>query len=399
MKKQINYRLLAILFAALAVTAGATFLLHSWQMRRHARTLLAQACQAEADGRLDQAIVRLRRYLVFAPKDNATRVRYGEILEQLATSNHERWRTVAVYEQALYQEPSRHDIRRRLALLAARLGWYTEASRHLEVLLREQPGQAELETLLGQCQEAAGDYPRAVASYQNALRDDPAQVGAYLRLADLLQYRVDQPEKVGRVLDDLVTNNGRSVEAYLARARHRMNHGSPADAGRDMDRARELAPDEPRVLLAAAELARRRGQFDEARRCLRHGREKNPRHVALHLALAALELRCDKPSDAVACLRQGLETLPDQPELLHLLAETLLESGDEHAAEEVIQRLRRAGAPPGLAHYLDGRLRMTRRQWNEAIRTLEEVVQSPASAGRGQSRRTRPRPLPRAAGR
>jgi tetratricopeptide (TPR) repeat protein len=386
MKKHVNFRLLTILLAALVLGSGIAFLLHSWQMRRHARILMAQASQAETEGQLDRAAVCLQRYLVFAPQDNAARARYGEMTEQLAVSDHERWRAVAAYERVLYREPSRQDIRRRLALLALRLGWYTEARQHLEVLLRDRPGQGDLEAALGRCQEEAGDYPRAAVSYQSAIRDAPEQVETYVRLAYLLQYRLDQHENGRRVFDALVRSNSQSAEAYWTRAVHRISHGSLTEATGDMDRACELAPDDPRIRLTAAELAQRRGRLDEARRHLRHGLERSPQSVALHLALAALELRCGRTSEALDRLRKGLQALPEQADLLHLLAETLIESGDERAAEEAIARLRRPGAPPCLAHYLDGRLQMKRRQWAQAIGTLEEVASSPNSAAALTSR-------------
>lgn len=379
MKRTINYRLLSFLLVVGILGIGAAFLIHAGQMRRHAHTLMSRARQAETEGRLDEAMRSLQRYLVFAPEDNAARARCGEMMEELAASNHERWRAVEVYQQVLYREPSRRDIRRRLARLALRLGWTLEARAHLEMLLNEQPGQGDLEYWLGQCQEEAREYSQAAASYQSAIHDDPGQVEAYIRLALLYQDRLDQPENAEHVFDELVRNNGKSAEAYLARAIQRMDRGALTEAARDMDRARDLAPDDARVLLTASELERRRGRWDEARRCLERGRRQQPSRLAPHLALAALELQRNRPREAIACLRQGLQALPDQPDLLLLLGETLLDLGDEPGAAQVMERLRHPGSPPGLAHYFDGRRHMHRAEWIEAIRILEEVTQSPDS--------------------
>ncbi|HTU19758.1 MAG TPA: tetratricopeptide repeat protein, partial [Gemmataceae bacterium] len=221
---------------------------------------------------------------------------------------------------------------------------------------------------------------RAASSYEDAIRDDPRQLEAYLRLALLYQYRLDQPEKAGRVFDALVRYNSSSAEAYLARAIQGMTHGSLSEAGRDLLRARELAPEDAHVLLAAAELERRRGRLPEARRFLLQGRAREPGNLTMHLNLARLERESGHPREAVSCLRQGLQALPDQPDLMLLLAETLVDVDDEPAVEELIQRLRRPGSPPSLAHYLHGRLQMHRKQWMQAIHTLEEVIQSPACA-------------------
>ncbi len=379
MKRPINYRLLARLLAVLAFGAGVVFLTHTAQTKRYARTLMARARQAEKEGRLDEAMRSLQRYLVFAADDNAARAHCGEIMEQLAVSDRERWRAVDVYLRVLYIEPSRQDIRRRLARLALRLGWTSEARAHLTILLDKQPGQGDLECMLGQCQEEAREYALAASSYQIAIRDDPSQLEAYVRLALLFQHRLDRAEKVESVFDELVRHNDRSADAYLARAIQRMNHGSLAESERDMERARELSSDDPRVLLAAAELERRRGRLEEACRCLRKGREREPGNLALYLALAALERQRQRPREAIACLRQGLQILPDHPALMLLLAETLLDIGDEPGTEQVIHRLRRQGSPPGLAHYVNGLLLVHGKKWTEAIHILEEVAGSPDS--------------------
>ncbi len=380
MKKRLNVKLLAVLLGALAVGVVAVFLLHASQMSRHAGNLVSQARQEEAEANLERAAVCLQRYLVFAPEDNDARTRYGEIMEQLAVSDHERWRVVSVYKQVLYREPSRHDVRRRLALLTLRLGWMSEARLHLEMLLREQPGQADLEYMLGQCQEAAQDYALAASSYRSAIETAPSLVEAYVHLAHLYQYRLDEPEKAGRSLDAMVSHNSASAAAYLARGAYHWSRGAMAECSRDVERARQLSPEDVQVLRASAELERRWGRFDESRRYLRQGLQRDPRNLALHLALVEVALEQKDARGAIEYLRQGLRALPNQPNLLLLLGEILLEHGQESEATEVIQQLRRPGSPPGLAHYLAGRLHMRHGEWTRAERTLEEVVALPDRA-------------------
>ena len=380
MTKRLNVKLLTVLLGVLVVGVVAVFLLHAWQMRRHAATLIARAHQAEADSDLERAAVCLQRYLVFAPEDNDARARYGEILERLAASDHERWRVVSVYEQVLYREPSRHDVRRRLALLTLRLGWTSEARLHLEMLLHDQPGQAELEYMLGQCQEQARDYALAASSYRSAIETAPSLVEAYARLAHLYQYRMDESEKAGRVLDAMVRNNPASTAAYLARGAYHWSRDTLAESARDVEHARELAPEDVHVLRASAELERRRGRLDDSRRYLQHGLQRDPRNLALYLALVDLALEQNHEREAINYLRQGLRALPNQPDLLLLLGETLVEHGDESEAAEVIEQLRRSGSLPGLAHYLAGRRQMKQGEWARAEWTLKEVVELPDRA-------------------
>jgi tetratricopeptide (TPR) repeat protein len=191
---------------------------------------------------------------------------------------------------------------------------------------------------------------------------------------------MDEPEKAGRVLDAMVRSNPASSAAYLARGAYHWSRGTLADSGRDVDRARQLSPEDVHVLRASAELERRRGQLDESRRYLQHGLQRDPKSLALHLTLVDLALEQNHEGEAIEYLRQGLRALPNQPDLLLLLGETLVEHGDESEVGEVIQQLRRSGSPPGLAHYLAGRLQMKHGQRARAERTLEEVVALPDRA-------------------
>ena len=86
MKRQIDYRLLATLALGLAVAIGLAFLVHAVQMRRHARTLMAQAQQAESEGRFDQAMRAWQRYLVFFGKylNNPPQTEPKDVLDGLS---------------------------------------------------------------------------------------------------------------------------------------------------------------------------------------------------------------------------------------------------------------------------------------------------------------------------
>jgi tetratricopeptide (TPR) repeat protein len=384
--KQLNLRLLLPLLGALVLGSIAVYLVHGWQMGRLGRVVRAQVEQAEADGRLDRVALYLQRYLVFAPGDVESLARYGQLLEQRATSSAESWRALEVYHSVLQRDPSRYDIRRQVALLGMRLGWYAEARENLQLLAAHQdengaertglaPG--EVQSLLGQCQERDGDYRSAVESYQKAIRQAPAQVDTYVRLANVMRDQLNEPRKAAKVLDDLLRVNGGSFEAHLARAVQWMNQGRYPEAARDMANARARAPDNLRVLLTAADLAERRGQPEEARRLLEHAREVEPRSASAHLALASLDVRLGRTEAALACLRQGVQNLPDQLDLLAQLGETLIEHGDLREADEMRQRLQRRADLSNLADYLRGRLLLKRQERPAAIRTLEGVLHSP----------------------
>jgi tetratricopeptide (TPR) repeat protein len=376
-RKRLNVKLLFWTLASLVLFGTGVHLLHGFQTDRQARALFAQAVQAEKDGRHDRAAVCLSRYLLLSPDDVTALARYGLVLEKLPESPRTSWHILTMFRRILADDPSRHAVRRRLVLRAMKLDLYDEAQEHLDVLVRVFPRDGALEDLRGQCQEARGKYARAANSYARAIRHAPRRIECYARLADVLRQHLGRAARAERVLDALVKANPKSAQAYLVRARQHAAQGLAARAAADLARARELAPSDAAVLTASAELARQQGDLDGAARYWRRGQQLHPRDLGTYLGLAGLELQGGHPRRAIAWLRRGLKHLPDHPDLLHLLTETLIGQGEPAEAGREIARLRRGGRHLLLADYLDARVLMGRRQWLAASRLLEEVSRAP----------------------
>jgi tetratricopeptide (TPR) repeat protein len=383
-KRVLNHKVVFRMVVGLAGLGLVVHLVHAYQAARLAGTLRGQARQAEEQGQADRAAACLQRYLAFAPDDADALADYGTLLEHGARTHYERGRAAAVFQQVLARQPQRADVRRRLAALVLQLGWTDEARQHLEALLKARPRQADLEGLLGLCLEWSGEAKQAAGAYRQSLGHDPKQIDVAARLARLLGGPLGDPRKAARVLDDMVKAHDGSADAYLERALFRMENGALDDAAADLSRARERAPDDLRVLLAAADLAGRRGRADEARECWRRVRTRSPTHAGAHLALASLEARQGRLREAADCLREGLAAVPDNPDLLTALGEVHIDRGEESAAREVVGRLRGPAGQPARADYLEGLLLVRRSDWARGLPLLEAAVQQgePALAAR-----------------
>jgi tetratricopeptide (TPR) repeat protein len=376
-KKKLNVKLLFWTVAPLLVFGTAAHLVHAAMMKRHARHFLAEALRSERASQRGRAETYLNRYLVFVPQDVDALARYGLALDRSADTPNKIWQVLSIFEQVLSRDPTRQVIRRRLAERALELGLYADARGHLETLLERSPRRARLYELYGECLEALGENPAAAAAYNLAIRYAPQRTRSYLRLADLLRYRLDQSDQAARTLDALVQANPASALAHVARARFHQEFGSLSQAARDITRARQLAPAAAAVLKASAEIAALRGRVRAARRYWQRGLKHHPRRSELVLGLASLELDAGHPGRALACLRRGLEKLPDHPELLRTLAEVYLRKGDLAAVSRLARGLakkKRRLWP--LGDYLRGRARMHQGRWVAAIRTLERVTRA-----------------------
>ncbi len=311
MIKQVNFRLLLGLLVAVMVGTTAVIVVHSWRIHGESLSLLTQADQAEDAGDVAASAEYLKRYMVYRPDDAAVLERYGRLLNKRAQAPVDKQRVLAVYEQVLSLEPSRDDIRRTAVDLAMEQGDFDRANEHLDRLVAHDPGNGELADLHGQCREALGQPGNAAASYRAAVGLSPNRIDVYVRLARLLRGPLGQPDDADQLMDDLVTANPGSPTAYVERAVYRAANGSFENAEKDAVRARELAPEDVRVIQTSAALDARLGREDAARVYLSHGVQLHPDDVALRLALAKLELKAGEPDKAAACLDEGRKRLAD----------------------------------------------------------------------------------------
>ncbi|AGA26775.1 tetratricopeptide repeat protein [Singulisphaera acidiphila] len=428
MKRRLDGKFLLGLIVTSALLGGGTHWVHGFLQKRNVGALLKQADRAEKQGDLGGAKKHLGRYLAFRPDDGKVLGRYALALAESATTSEGRLQALQLLERALQHTSDRDKIRRRAAELAMspELGMSKVAKEHLVILLLEpstggggpeledrsrledlllafarQDAQqapppalvkllarpdADLEALLARCldeqartgrrDEADDCYRKALACYRLALMQAPDRVEFYVRQAALLRGPLSDPAQADRVMDageirdGLVAKNSDSYHAYLARAQYRKESGLPGSS-EDLRRAQQLAPEAADVIVAAGEIALKKGRFAEARALLGRGVERYPRDVRMYQGLAEIETKAGRLEEAVAVLRRGDQVLPNQKNLQWNLADRLISTGRPEA-KAVIARLRKqADVFQPAVDYLEARLLMSEGQRAEAIGRLE----------------------------
>jgi cellulose synthase operon protein C len=390
--RRLNLRLLLILSGGLAVVAALIHGLHFVQVRRHARAYLREADRAEQSRNPQQAADYMRRYLLLVPADTQVMTRLGKF--QFDQQRFDEAQTIL--SQVVQREGTNEDARRFLVDAYLRLGRYVDAEYHLaEFLVRRHPQDGKLFFQLGTCQEQVGEYRPAERSYRTAIARDSSLMAASERLAGLLADHFSEGAASVTVLNEMVSRNSSNAESYIARGRFLQSHiGDPlirarlvgaharADSERpreflrkvsvDAHRAIELAPNDPRALLFAANVAIALDSRDEARRHAEQASRIDRADPTSYLVLASVALREKQPAEAAGFLMRGLDASGDLV-LLWSLANLRMDMNNVSEAKALVNRLEKARAPRPVLQYLGARLLIAESKWAEAIRQLKSL--------------------------
>ncbi|HXG10515.1 MAG TPA: tetratricopeptide repeat protein [Gemmataceae bacterium] len=410
--------LIGLVVVPLVLGVGVHFL-HAYQVKRNAGAFLQQAERAAEAKDLDQALQHYATYLGFVPTDDDALARYAILLNDKAAvsgSRKARERAFLFLDHAVRRAPGRHDVRRLVVDTAMELGYYPAARDHLIVLLREAfPNDGQLEHLLGRCHAAAGEFDQAASLFARSIRHMPRQLDSYEWLAVQLRQRYEDSVRgqdnefqrdlvraglrlllagssplafpaslhwgslydsalhpADRIMDAMVYANSQSFQAYLVRWRYRTAHRLP-EAEKELERARELAPDEAEVLVASARSAVDRNDLNRARAYLQRGIQLYPKDRNMYQALSDLEKRQGRREQAIAALRQGLKEVPpaQQGELLAGLIDLLIDGSEFEEANQLMTQLRQREIPSAWVDYLDARLLLAKGAWVQAAFLLE----------------------------
>src|SRR5690242_10742982 len=113
--RQLNLVFLAVLLVTVALLGGGMHLLHEFQVRRNASSLLDRARRAETDNDLEKAERALGQYLNLEREDAPTWEWYARVVDQRDPEGRRRNHNFMVHEEALRHNPGEPKLERRCA--------------------------------------------------------------------------------------------------------------------------------------------------------------------------------------------------------------------------------------------------------------------------------------------
>ena len=417
--KQVNRRLLLILIALALAGVGGVYALHKFQQSRNAGSLVTLARLRVKEERKDEALELFARYLNFRPNDDQAHAEFARLLLE-KTKNSENPRsliqpTYKALEEAVRKNPEDSELRQELAEFLLQMGRFGDARQHLELLrsrsgVASQPAVAQktdaknpagppqpdptvVAVMLTRSLAGYGNFDEAAAVAgeligfdlktrefrpQRAVLSETTQ--AYIILAAILDEKFRDTEAARRVFEQLVKDNPKDPQAWLALARWQRKMGDLRAAEAAAFQANELAPNNAEVILVAFDIALTARNYGRAEAIVRTGLEMFPLDDRMHRNRALLSMQQQQTDKAVADLREGLEKLPDHPSLTLLLAEALFQKNELQEVEKTVEKLKSLTSDENpAALLLEARMMLARQRWMPAKQKLDQL--RPLAAG------------------
>ena len=323
-RPQLNLPWLIGSLLLLLLLVPTVYLWHARQVRRVAAALSTEADRWDAAGDHAQAARYLYRLLQMQPQDpqrTDTLVRLAQTYDRSVTHLAGKSAVIQWYYRAVGAAPQRLELQLRLAELFLETNQFVLAAEQAESILADQPGQPQALRLraLAHFGQFRQGRPLAVAQVMQELQEvqqtEPGDVAIAQTLASL--YRETPPateansfaQQADAVMAALVDDASGDFRVYLARYRYRVRYGEEAEADADLQRALELAPAEPQVLLAAAQRAQMRRDYDRAAGLYRQLAKADPSDAAAYLGWGDCLYRQADLAGAVQAWQTGRESV------------------------------------------------------------------------------------------
>lgn len=404
-----------VLGGAVLLVAGviSVVVLHRYQVRRNAASMLLQVDQRLEEGAEDEAIALLAKYLILRPGDAGTQRRYAELLlSRCESGNFTRQSlatTVAAMERAMRSCPDDDALRDRFATFLIAINQPGMARDHLAILaerVRPAPDGATAPTPPAATGEPAADEPldpaaitvrlalssaavgrfdeaetmlATLVGYDPVTRDfadarAPAPPAAYVALSDIVEQQRGDPAAARRIVERLATDRPDDPDTLKYLARWYVAHRDADEAEATQTLLRTLLPDDFDTHFLEYELAMMRGDIPRAEAILTGPLADAPALLPIVLARADLLRRKGDIDGSFAVLREAMESEPRQLLFRAALISALADFRRIDDLRPLVEESRSMFPKNhAILSYADATIAMAERRWLPALHLLETL--------------------------
>jgi tetratricopeptide (TPR) repeat protein len=329
-----------------------------WKLGRHAEALAAERAALKSDDKNFTAHYQLGRFLLFTAANNKQQL--TEAAEHL--------------RRALDLDPRRSEVRFDLLTAYRSLGDAIQAFAQLKLLENSHPSDARVAYIDALLASDRGDLKAAINGFREALRRDPALIGAWQDLG-LAFVKLGRWSEAVETFAELSKRQSDSVEVAYFHALALFNAGSVQESEREVRRALRLdAGTSAAHTLLGIILASKGGANDEAAESLTQATALDPQSFDAHFYLGRVQYALRDYDGAAKALRMAVKINPQHAEARFFLGTTLETAGDSEAALTEYQQLVEIDQHSAIGQVGLGALLVKRGKTDEAISALQRAT-------------------------
>ncbi|BDC53137.1 hypothetical protein F183_A54520 (plasmid) [Bryobacterales bacterium F-183] len=291
-----------------------------------------------------------------------TYVAYGS-LKSAVTEFSEALQLNSSYQEARVDLAAAHIARNELDL----------AEPLIRATIAAEPNNAAAHALQGQWLAATGNMPGAFQAVEKAIQLAPNRPDLYLVLGGL-HMRNKRPADAEAVFRRSVKANPQSAEAHLMLAQFFFTQRRPGDAEKQTREGIAASPKDVPIRLFLAQILAVTNRLPDAEKTLREVKALDPENPQAYRSLAVFLESTGQFDRAVAEYREVLKAKPLDTDVRYRLVECLLASNKLDDAEKENRDLLKTNAKSAQPHFNLGRIQMARRQYAEAILSLQTAA-------------------------
>jgi tetratricopeptide (TPR) repeat protein len=259
-----------------------------------------------ADNRREEALETARKVAEIAPESSQAQF----ILGVAEAANRNTDAALAAQKEALRLDPNNAAAQLELSRLMLATGQTDEGLQLAQSAKKAAPQSALTHINVVRALLQKGDLRQAETDVKSLLQQLPNSSTVHALHGRILLAKSDVPGAT-RAFDRALELNATDVEAIAGRVAIDLSKKRPQDGRARIESALAKAPDNPALLLTAAQLERVDGKYDAAERYLRKAIEVDPTNIVAYNQLAGLYIGQNRLEEGKRELQELVRRRPD----------------------------------------------------------------------------------------
>jgi len=250
-------------------------------------------------------------------------------------------------------------------------GGFAEAAGILESALENAPGNAYGRYQLGLALSKTGNLKRATQEWLQAAKLAPWMNEVQLALSQIARSQGDL-QLLKTTTETIIRNNPSDPRGYILRAES--ESGKPATAQADLNKAIQIAPQNPLGYAAMGNFFRAQGKDEEALKYYEQALDRDPKYFEPLTGLASILMHQGQQAKALARVQAQASKVPNNDAIYGLLGGLQVANKDLAAAESSLQKAVHLNPANLDALILLSKVEMARGEGDQALATAYRSI-------------------------